>query len=523
MSMNLIKEDVRTMEVVCQKYSQTMVECDVIVPDVKPDIRKVMEVSGTASVTQKLIQQDKVMIQGIVKMTVLYLPDGETAGTIRSLSASQEFAHTIDCRGALPEMQLIVQAEPESFDSALINSRKLNLRCSLGLGVKVSKPLTLSLPIGMEDETGIALNREPLRLICNADSTECQIILREQLEMPSGKPTIGEILKITATPIPLELCMMDNKAVAKGQVRVCTLYLGEDGEESLQVMEHMIPFTEILDAEGIHEDMNGEVAYTLNDMYYEIREDSDGEARNVGIELVLGVLLRGSETKDIEAVSDAYSLNGSLTVHTAQQQLEQLLESNSTELTVKDQAQLPPMLPRLSQVCDLNSHAKIDRITAENGQVTVYGTVQTWILYLSRDESSPISAFRHISEFSHSFSVPDAGGDTACDARVSVDHTSYTLSGEDSLELRLILSLAVKCLKTGTVCLVEELIETAPDTENSYPCMVLYFVQKGDSLWSIAKRYHTTVDAIKNLNRLECDTIYPGQRLKIMAECCVLE
>ena len=62
--------------------------------------------------------------------------------------------------------------------------------------------------------------------------------------------------------------------------------------------------------------------------------------------------------------------------------------------------------------------------------------------------------------------------------------------------------------------------ETDAEEDTVHPCMVLYFVQKGDTLWNIAKRYHTTVDAIKTLNRLDCDTIYPGQKLKIMADYC---
>ena len=521
MSINLIKEEIRTMEVACQKYSQTMVESDVIVPDVKPDIKKVLEVSGTVAVTQKMLQQDKVFIQGVIRMTVLYVPDGEDSCAIKSLFTTQEFSHTTDCRGVTPEMQILAQAEPESFDSTMINSRKLNLRCVLGIGIKVMKPATLALTTGIDGETAIALKKEPLRMICTSDSAECQIILREQLEMPSGKPTIGEILKITANPVSLELCMMENKAVAKGQVRICTLYLGENQENSLQFMEHVLPFTEILDAEGIREDMEGEVEYSLNDMYYEVREDADGEARNLGIELVLGALVRGSEIREIEAVTDAYSLTGGLDVTCKPHQLEQLLDNNTAQITLKDQAKLPPMLPGLRQVCDVSSNARIDRITAENGQITVYGTVQTWILYLSQEESAPVSGFKHISEFSHSFDVPNAGSDTACDARVFVEHTSYNLSGEDSLELRFILGLAVKSLKTGTTCLVEDMAEFVPEEPITYPCMVLYFVQKGDTLWKIAKRYHTTVDAIKTLNHLDCDTIYPGQQLKIMAQNCI--
>ncbi len=40
-------------------------------------------------------------------------------------------------------------------------------------------------------------------------------------------------------------------------------------------------------------------------------------------------------------------------------------------------------------------------------------------------------------------------------------------------------------------------------------------VQKGDTLWAIAQKYGTTVNALKTLNKLTSDTIYPGQSLKV--------
>jgi len=42
-----------------------------------------------------------------------------------------------------------------------------------------------------------------------------------------------------------------------------------------------------------------------------------------------------------------------------------------------------------------------------------------------------------------------------------------------------------------------------------------YIVKQGDSLWNIANRYHTTVNAIKALNRLESANLKVGQALKI--------
>ena len=37
------------------------------------------------------------------------------------------------------------------------------------------------------------------------------------------------------------------------------------------------------------------------------------------------------------------------------------------------------------------------------------------------------------------------------------------------------------------------------------PGIVGYVVQKGDSMWSIAKKYYASIDAIKQLNNLESD------------------
>ena len=44
MSIILNKEQIQTSKLLSQKYSQTTIDCDVIVPDVCPDIKKILEV-----------------------------------------------------------------------------------------------------------------------------------------------------------------------------------------------------------------------------------------------------------------------------------------------------------------------------------------------------------------------------------------------------------------------------------------------------------------------------------------------
>src|SRR5699024_10088777 len=45
-----------------------------------------------------------------------------------------------------------------------------------------------------------------------------------------------------------------------------------------------------------------------------------------------------------------------------------------------------------------------------------------------------------------------------------------------------------------------------------------YKVKSGDSLWSIAKKYETTVSKLKSLNNLSSDIIYPNQVIETDAD-----
>ena len=42
-----------------------------------------------------------------------------------------------------------------------------------------------------------------------------------------------------------------------------------------------------------------------------------------------------------------------------------------------------------------------------------------------------------------------------------------------------------------------------------------YIIEKGDTLYSLAKRYNTTVDAIKELNNLSSNNLALGQEIMI--------
>jgi LysM repeat protein len=60
-------------------------------------------------------------------------------------------------------------------------------------------------------------------------------------------------------------------------------------------------------------------------------------------------------------------------------------------------------------------------------------------------------------------------------------------------------------------------VKEAPASPQA-PTALVHRVKRGDTLFSIARLYRTTVSALKSWNRLRTDSIQVGQRLRIFNE-----
>ncbi len=90
--------------------------------------------------------------------------------------------------------------------------------------------------------------------------------------------------------------------------------------------------------------------------------------------------------------------------------------------------------------------------------------------------------------------------------------TLYGISnqfGVSVVELANLNNVTASNLKEGQVLKIPNMQGVNPDT------MFMYKVQKGDSLYSIAKKYNTTVNEIVKLNNLKTNNLSIGQTLRI--------
>lgn len=105
---------------------------------------------------------------------------------------------------------------------------------------------------------------------------------------------------------------------------------------------------------------------------------------------------------------------------------------------------------------------------------------------------------------------------------------TYTVKSGDSLwsiaqrfnttvaAIKTLNNLNTNELDVGQILKIPTLTPNTPPTPDTPPVAGnTYTVQSGDSLWSIARKFNTTVSTLQQLNNLTANTIYVGQVLKV--------
>ncbi len=510
----LNKENVCIGEKSIALFSQAYCETDVIVPDVYPDIAKIIQVSSTAGIVNKSCGKDRITVDGRADIVILYLGDDEG---VYSISSTQQFSHIMDSKGSTEGMYTEAEINVDNVDYTILNSRKLNVKVLMGIDANAVEDVNTTLCTSMTtDEPYEILNQciTPYKTV----SRVCeQLCIREKLELPNGKPSIEKILRMDACIRNKEYSLSTNKMIVKGTLLVSTIYCSDiDGK--IYCTEHEVPIAEIIAMSDVTEDMKARLKLCVNRIFFKPENDGDGDNRFIAMECMITANAKACSQFSTNVVRDAYCTKYPLHINRESAAVTRLTGENSCQISSKDVVTLSDDMPEIIQIFNISPHAYLADARIENKKVIIEGIIESDIMYVSDQSLSPITTHKHHQKFSHSFDIDDGTGDMICDVRIDVIHSSYTISLGREIDLRFVLQVDTDILSndaTEYITDVQRDDSQSFDVRKSY-CIKIYFAKKDDNLWSIAKRHRITKQALMEINNITSDNeIFDGRQLMI--------
>ncbi|WZL73546.1 DUF3794 domain-containing protein [Clostridiaceae bacterium 35-E11] len=516
MAVELIRDLLKIDQTVGEGYAQALVEGDILVPDVKPDISRILSVDGNINITGKEAVQDKIIVDGMVNFKILYASEvGEYP--INSITASAGFSHNIDIPETSPMMDIDVLTEIEHIDFSIVNERKVSVKTVVNLTGKSFTTSKMEILREVQGLGDIQILRNKVYYNDIVGTNHSETIARENFEIDENLPEIAEILKSDALAIQKEKQVTDGKVIVEGVVKVNTLYIGDDDRNSLFLLKHEIPFTHFVEVTGAMKDMESKVALRVDDVYTDIKENIEGDRKVLEVEAIVKVDATVHELEEKEVLVDAYSPSKGLRVEKQPVTLQQTVGQNNANMVVKEMLDIPSDHPEIFKVFNVHTKPVMTDVSLVEEKCIMEGIIEADVLYLSQDKEQSAHSFRQEIPFRHFVEVAGAKEDMNADTSLYINDVDYSLINPEQIELKV--HLGASCMvskKTAMDILVDlEELEETPDMSKR-PSITIYYVQPGDSLWRIAKRYNTTVKNLVETNDIQDpDLIMPGDQIII--------
>lgn len=498
MAMELVREPLRINHSVGDELIQFAVHGDIIVPDVKPDITRILSVDSDTMVNSTEVLAERVVVDGMVNFNIVYLCNDDER-PVRSLNASLPFKEPVDLPGARQGMAAVLDFDTLNTEYEILNERKLAVKAISQIRVRVDGESEIALLSDIKGVENIQKLNQNIRICCYIGREHEQCVVKEEVELPSDNPPIFEVLR-NDVRVARQIEVSDNRIAVNGEVNIDTLYAADDEEKTIQSVENIIPFTHFVDMAGVHENAQGDVDVNIKNISAKITEDEEGTSRVLDYEIVLDIEARGYEWLDKEIVVDAYCPSCRMETEHKQAEISQPENEANEQMVVKDTVQLPEK-EEVKQVYSVICKPSAPETKVMDDKISIEGVVDMWVFY-SAGVDGKTECYKHEAPYSSTVDAKGARPDMTCRIKMEVDQCGHTFLSGGEIEMRVILAARAKLYKNTQVKTINSIDQLQHDEKeiNEQPSMIIYYAKPDDTLWKIGKKFGTTVEDLVKLN-----------------------
>ena len=515
--MDLLKTYIQVQSYKQSTSVQVTLDNDFNVNDSKPDIRRIIQEKGSLCVREIKPMQDKCLIRGILKFSVLYVADDGNA-CLQSMDGEISFEEMVHMDGLEEQDSVSVRWDMEDLRAGWIHSRKINIRSILVLHVKAVRTCDAEVATAMESKNNVWVqNRDVILNQCFFRGKD-QLRVRDEFRIPSNRPNILDIIWHQENLENIDIKLQDGYIRVQGQISVFALYRDEMMENTINDVEFMVMIDGRVDMQEITQDMIPIIQIQMDSLNLEVRNDSDGETRKIGIEAVLTMDMQIYQEENVSVLQDIYSSQMQLLPEKTKLNLEQLILKNKSSCPIRERMRMSREAGKMLQLCHARADVKIDQMEIIEQGIFVEGVVYLILLYISSDDQKPVNSAKMVVPFSYTIEAKGISKMDIYEVYPSLEQLSVTMTESDEIEVKMMISLDASVFTYTSAEMVQQIREETLDYEKleAMPGIVGHRVLPGDTLWSVAKTYYASPEDIKEVNNLEEEQLIVGKPILIV-------
>ena len=473
--------------------------CEYSFPDYMGDIKKILSCRARCRDIGKLTADGALEVNGVVEYEVLYA-DSENKLTAISTSSDYTVSAPIN-EDTFRDSS--VEGRVSSFSMRVTGPRKLSMRASVDNEVTLTHSASVAV-------LGDALNGEnpsetDTRVIKIEDFIYGDVLEREYAEEAERLPGLaGEEIEIIAAGGDVritEATATDGGAEFKGEIILYAIVKAPN-EPPFRISK-VIPISEAVEIAGALREMPiipkaevTSVSFGLND---------DGDDKVIVANAIISLSANAVTNEEVEVITDAYLIDMETKAEYSNFNYETLSEIKRESIEVAER------VPISSIVGDnirglVSSVAEISDVvaTAVGKTAKIAGKIMLAMVAceINDDNSVGYIPIKHSFEFEENVNLSSQISDNSV-VRCTLSHPDASaLIDGDEIDVRCSFSASVSVNLSSSANRLDSL-EVVGELDGGRSASVsVYYPTAGDTLFSVAKRYHKPLAAVAEANAL---------------------
>lgn len=463
-------------------------QTDYILPDYMADMRKILFTDATLRQSGRFAGGDGVEFSGVVVYNLIYL---DSEGELSSVEFTSDYDYLVKCSGEDYDDSL-ASTRVSNYAIRLIGPRKISARASLVSSVSLFEEKSLAVSGNSFATEKPEVNRASIKVKnCRASS----VVEREYAEMVCRLDgAIADELSVlypTVEVMPDEVKAEGDGVDIKGKIKMSALI--KNGEEDIYSVEKLLPFEESVEldaAEGFDH-----LVPQLSVCSVKASVNPDENGCEVVISCIIELCAVGEGNRQIDPILDAYlkqapTENGYEDFrYTTYIDSVVTRGSHNAEFSRSDTDS-----ENMSSVIFLTATPKVERVERDGGSVTVFGEVRySGVATENQEDKHSYVGVKFSSPFEVNVNINCQNTDNL---QVETDVQAYNCTAyldQDKLHATCMLESTVTVSEEKSCRILASMSHKEGEKyESDASLITVYYPTDGDTLFSVAKRFHTS-------------------------------